>query len=207
MRLERIPGFIATIPTGHIKNLEIRKAVILFQEEAFDVLFAHFFQGRKGTIAGEISDRGARRRELPALLDRMKTETHPEVRRVIHQVIVRACEAEGIEPPTIDAIAPPPEQRPELAETFFAALSELQDKGVPVDYHRDPTLLAVPLKAVEFAAVRHKIKCARGQPLWAALRAHVAFEMAGAVNCRDGKSRHCWVFRREKLPVEFPPPA
>lgn len=186
---------------------EARERVIAYQRECYQVLHDYWVKGaainpRLNQI--EHSDRTSRRRELPALLDRLERETHPEKRRIIHAMVVKACEAEGIEPPALDAIAPPPEHRPELAEAFFAALSELRDRGVEIDFHRDPAMLAVPLKHVELAAIQHKIKCARGQPLWAALRAHVAFEMAGAVNCRDGKSRHCWVFKREMLPVEFP---
>ena len=201
MKLERIPGFIATIPTGHIKNPDVRNAVILFQEEAFDVLFAHFFQGRKVAVASEISDRGARRRELPALLDRMKKEVDPEVRRIIHQMIVRACESEGIEPPAIDAIAPPPELRPEIAEQFFVGISKLAAAGIEVDHHRNPAILAVSLPEVTTAFAAHKIEGSRKAELLPALREHAAFIHTGPVNCRDGKPRHCWTFVRAKLPA------
>lgn len=205
MRLERIPGFIATIPTGHIKNPDIRNAVILFQEEAFDVLFAHFFQGKRGQPTGARSAVGATAAtgDILKLVDRLKDEDQPEIKAMLYAMLEQTCSRMSLPLPEINAFGKP---RPIIAEEFFAALAELRDLGVIIDLHRDPTLLAVPLKEVERAAVLHGIKSARGQPLWAALRAHVAFEMAGAVNCRDGKSRHCWVFRRDKLPLEFPAP-
>lgn len=207
--IDLMHGWLFTLTVSKVRE-DARERILAYQRECYQVLHDYWVKGqainpRLNQI--EHSDRTSRRRELPNLLDRMEKESHPEKRRVIHALIVKACEAEGIEPPALDAIAPPPEQRPEIAEAFFAALVDLRDFGISFDLHRDPSLLAIPLKDVERAAARHGIKSARGQPLWAALRAHVAFEMAGAVNCRDGKSRHCWVFRREKLPVELPAPA
>lgn len=206
--LSYLPGWMFKIPLKSVAP-NIQPLVETMQREGYRVLNDYWTRGvavnpRAAQI--EHSERTARRRELPALLEKLKTEDHPEVRRIIYHMVVKSCESEGVEPPAFDAIAPPPKPRPMIAERFFEALAELREKGVVIDWHRDPAMLALPLREVDAAFRQHGISASRGTPLWAALRAHPAFEMTGAVNCHDDRSRHCWVFVRAKLPVDLPYP-
>lgn len=190
LRLERIPGFIATIPTGHIKNPETRDAVILFQEEAFDVLFAHFFGGRGKGNAAELSDRAARRRELPALLERLEKARHAESQRILHELVVRACEAEDIVPPALEAYHLPNRDDQE-AEALLAQIDALVEAGTLKNMHR---------KDAEFIAVRRKDLAALGivirPTLGDALIRHDRYKRYGSVSIAGGGSAHCWVFHR-----------
>lgn len=189
LRLERIPGFIATIPTGHIKNPETREAVILFQEEAFDVLFAHFFGGRGKAAAAEVSDRAARRRELPALLERLERSRHGESQRILHELVVRACEAEGIDPPKLEAYSGLTRDD-ELAASIVLQIDALVERQPELNHHRDSYKIGVRMK--ELAAAGLAIP--RG--LLPALRRHPRFLLDGSVNKRGGGHVHCWVFTR-----------
>lgn len=186
MPLERIPAFIATIPLGHIKSEEVRQAVILFKREAFDVLFAHFFGGRSASSI-EHSDRTARRRELPGLLDRYEAELNPEKRRILYELIVRACEAEGIAPPNPDAIRPVNRIEEEAIRLLAKIEARIAD-GSLTNHHRREDRLAFSMRELS------GIGAGVGRDLMAVLKQHPRFLANCPVNCRDGRNRHCWVF-------------
>lgn len=201
--IDLMHGWLFTLTVSKVRE-ESRERILAYQRECYQVLHDYWAKGaatnpRMNQI--EHSDRTARRRELPALLDRLEKERHPEKRRVIYELVVRACEAEGITPPMFDAIAPPLELFPAVAEQFFAGLSKLAAEGVEIDHHRNPAILAVSLPQVAAAFATHRIDNPRKAELLPALRGHVAFINTGPVNCRDGKPRHCWTFIRTKLPA------
>lgn len=155
----------------------------------------------KSTVAQiEHSDRTARRRELPGLLDRYERERNGEKRRILYALIERACLMEGIEPPAPDAIGRTAPPIPDAVETFFDALRLLQAQGAEVDLHRRPTLLAISFSWLGPLFKKAKIDCPNEAELWKAFPLHPAFESHGSVNCRDGRARTCWVFDRAKLP-------
>lgn len=193
MPLDRIPGFIATIPTGHIRNAVVKESVILFQEEAYAVLFAHFFGGRKNTFSPPPPVR-----DIIGLLDAIKKERAPAARSLLYDLLDQRCKASNVDTPPLDALgADEPENF--IADTFFAALLELQNRGEEFSMSRNPALLAVSLPSLRPLMVVHGIECPPDRLLWPALKRHPAYEFHGNVNCEDEKIRRCWAFRRDDL--------
>lgn len=145
----------------------------------------------KSTVAQiEHSDRTSRRRELPGLLDRLEREQNPEKRRILSELIARACEADGIAPPDPDAIRPI-DRKPEQAAELFTKIEALIAEGTLTNHHRREDRIAVnlpELRRLGVAVERGQMDC---------LRHHPRFMATCQVNCSDGRIRHCWVFLAE----------
>lgn len=190
LALDMVPGFLTTIETSRIKDADVRARVELFQAEAFKVLFEHFFGGRTTATQIEASDRAARRRELPALLERLEKARHTESQRILHELVVRACEAEDIVPPALEAYHLPNRDDQE-AEALLAQIDALVEAGTLKNMHR---------KDAEFIAVRRKDLAALGivirPTLGDALIRHDRYKRYGSVSIAGGGSAHCWVFHR-----------
>lgn len=173
----------------------VRDRVILFQTEAFEVLFLHFFGGRR-SMAGGTTNTG----DLLKLVDRLKSEWQPDIKAMLHAVLAQTCERMNVPLPPIEAFGQPSLPDLEIAGTFFAGLMSLREAGITFDHHRQDEVLAISLPEIGKLFEKRRINSARNHKLWRALRAHPAFMDVGVVNSRDGKSRHCWMFNRAKLP-------
>lgn len=196
LALNMLPGFLATIQSERIKEPVVRERVILFQAEAFEVLFAHFFGNKRPGSIGP----GASTGDLLKLVDRLKTEWQPEIKAMLHAVLAQTCERLNVPLPSIEAFGQPSLPDLEIGGVFFGGLMSLREAGVMFDHHRQDDVLAVSLPEIGKLFEKQGIECPRNHKLWRALRAHPAFVDVGVVNSRDGRSRHCWMFKRAKLP-------
>lgn len=155
----------------------------------------------KSTVAQiEHSDRTARRRELPGLLDRYEGETNPEKRRILYALIVRACESEGIEPPAHDAIGYSTPLLTDTLAAFWEHVAALEAKGDLINYHRNPNKLAFRRKQLEEAFRRNGIDVKIDSALLQALKRSKSplFEAVTGVSTtlEDRKTVYAWVFDR-----------
>jgi hypothetical protein len=189
LALDMVPGFLTTIETSRIKDLDVRARVELFQMEAFQVLFEHFFGGRTAATQIEASDRAARRRELPGLLERLERSRHGESQRILHELVVRACEAEEIVPPALEAYQVVGRDD-EIAASIVLQIDALVERQPDLNHHRDSYKIGVRMKDLAAAG----LVVPRG--LLPALRRHPRFLLDGSVNKRGGGHVHCWVFTR-----------
>lgn len=82
-----------------------------------------------------------------------------------------------------------------LTAPFFELLDQLASVGAKFNHHRNPARIAVSLKEVAELALTYGLSCDLGKRTKNALRAHPRFVDDCAVNSRDGKSIHCWVFQ------------
>lgn len=79
------------------------------------------------------------------LMERLKRETNPSIRRSVHDMLTAACQQIGIATPPLNAIgqdAPPP---PDLLAPFWTAIAALEAQGVAVNHAADPALIAINL--------------------------------------------------------------
>lgn len=173
---------------------EARERVIAYQRECYQVLHDYWVKGAainpRGAAQIEHSDRTTRRRELPGLLDRMEREAHPEKRRILHAMIVRACEAEGIEPPLPDAIAPAPDLAMIAAEAALARVDTLVRERPELNHHRSDYLIAVRGKDLQELGIH------LGKSVKLALARHPRFVGNKGVNNPKNQNVHCWIFTR-----------
>lgn len=206
--LELLHGWLFMIDVSRV-NAAARPKVIAYQRECYQVLHDYWVKGSATNprFAAQIehSDRTARRRELPGLLDRYETETNPEKRRIIYALIVRACESEGINPPAHDAIG---YSAPRLSETmaaFWGHVAVLEAKGDLINYHRNPNKLAFRRKQLEEAFCKNGIDLRIDSAFMDALKTSKSplFEAVTGVNTKleNRKTVYAWVFDRTQSSI------
>lgn len=182
--LKLLPGYLTTIQSERIKEPEIRDRVILFQREAFDVLFQHFFGGR-GPVGRQALTANAA--EAIRLLDAIKRENLPSARGVLYSMLGQVLDARGLPCPPIDELVEPDYVR-EQALALLELIEARIEEGAVSNHHRRPDRLAFSVRELGDSG----IDLTRDQ--LAALKQHPRFIANCPVNCRDGRNRHCWVF-------------
>lgn len=193
--LEQFHGWLITLDPRRVKDDGKRELIIRYQNEAFRVIFEHFHGKIGGAAQPKILPPV---RDIIGLLDAIKNERTPATRSLLYDLLDQRCRASNVATPTLDSlVAANPESQ--IADAFFAALLELQNRGVDFNQHRNPALLGVSLPALRPLMEREHIEYPPDRLLWQALRLHPAYDHHGNANCRDGKIRQCWVFRRVDL--------
>jgi hypothetical protein len=188
--LKLIPGFLATIRTDRIIDPQIRARVELFQEEAFEALFVHFF--------GPIRTVEAKRPTIAEFLRvgaALKKERNPALRAALWADLDRITDAWG-QAPVARAIGYADPDHTERLEEFWTAIKGLEEAGMAINQSRGNALIALHLPQIRriFAEVGMEIDIDRA--LTEALRHSKSPRFIGfkAVNCKDEMFRKCWVF-------------
>jgi hypothetical protein len=178
-----LPGFLVTIAADRIVNPEVRDRVILYQREAFKVLFDYFFGG-KGAAAKQVV---ATASEAIKLLDAIKRATLPAEREYLHAMLGQLSDARGLPCPQIEDLIEPDHALEQAAALLEKIESRIAD-GSLTNHHRRDDRLAFTMPELR------KIGADVGRDQMGALKRHPRFLANCHVNCRDGKTRHCWVF-------------
>jgi P22_AR N-terminal domain len=188
--LKFFPGWVFKINLNGVSD-EARPTVEAVQLEGYDALYSYWVKGvavnPRAAASIEHSDRTSRRRELPALLDRYEAEFNPEKRRILYELIVRACEAEGINPPEPDAIRPINRSEEQAMALLAKIEARIADDSL-TNHHRREDRLAFSMPELR------KIGAGVDRDQMAALKRHPRFLANCPVNCRDGQTRSLWVF-------------
>lgn len=200
LTLDMVPGFLTTIQSERIKEPTIRERVILFQTEAFQVLFAYFFGGRRGLAGRGSAVAPPTTAELLKLVERMKEEGQPEIRAMLYALLEQMCGRMNLPLPAIEAFGQPNQRSIEIGRIFFDGIAQLAAEGIDVNLHRRSDRFAVVLPELARLYKAKRLPWAGGTELHTALRAHPAFIKRGKVNCRDAVIRNCWIFEAAKLP-------
>lgn len=216
LELEQFHGWLVTISPDRVADEAKRDTIIRYQKRAFRVLFEHFHGAMDGNTAVdaraiaqlEHSERTARRRELPGLMDKLKRERNPEIRRVLHALIVKACASEEITPPAIESIGRDAPRAPDILDGFWQAVGALEVAGISINHSRTQGLLAINLKelSVRFTAAGIRVKI--DKTMRDALCQSVAPKFVAknhSVNSVTGSTVSCWVFEREQPEVSQSP--
>lgn len=181
--LKMLPGFLVTIAADRIANPQVRERVILFQREAFEVLFDYFFGG-KGSAGRQVT---ATASEAIKLLDAIKRATLPAEQEYLHAMLGQLSEARGLPlPPLADLIEPDP--MGEEAVRLLTRIEAMITEGAVPNWHRRADRVAFVARDLRAAG----LEITSDQR--AALKKHPRFIAFAPVNCRDGRGRHCWVF-------------
>lgn len=200
LTLDMVPGFLTTIQSERIKDTAIRERVILFQAEAFQVLFAYFFGGRRSPGGRGVAVAPPTTAELLKLVERIKEEGQPDIRAMFYALLEQMCGRMSLPLPAIEAFGQPNQRSIEIARAFFDGIAQLSAAGIEVNRHRRADLFAVALREIEGLFAAQGLPWTVGAALHNALRAHPAFVKRAKVNCRDNIYRACWVFDAAKLP-------
>ncbi|QCI92904.1 phage antirepressor N-terminal domain-containing protein [Novosphingobium sp. EMRT-2] len=196
--IDLMHGWLFTLTVSKVRE-DARARVIAYQRECYQVLHDYWVKGaaiNPRHAQGGTTSTG----DLLKLVDRLKSEWQPDIKAMLHAVLAQTCERMNVPLPPIEAFGQPSLPDLEIAGTFFAGLMSLREAGITFDHHRQDEMLAISLPEIGKLFEKRRIDSARNHKLWRALRAHPAFMDVGVVNSRDGKSRHCWMFNRAKLP-------
>ncbi|NIJ07206.1 hypothetical protein FHS31_000802 [Sphingomonas vulcanisoli] len=104
-----LAGFLVGVSTARLKP-DVAARLTLFQREAYDVLFQHFF-GRAQQLQPVVArppvmpgwqELEAARHHAPALINVITAETRPTVRRYLHQLLVADADRLGLAAPRLN---------------------------------------------------------------------------------------------------------
>ncbi|WP_333882883.1 phage antirepressor N-terminal domain-containing protein [Sphingobium yanoikuyae] len=200
LHLEQFHGWLVTLETRRIAEEAQRTMIELYQAGAFRTIFEHHhgkMDAPRITAKGAAAQIALNNHYL-ALGNKLLLTKDRAARQMIYDLMQGVGEQIGqVPPPLNDLGADEPENF--IADSFFAALLELQNRGEEFSMSRNPALLAVSLPSLRPLMVAHGIECPPDRLLWPALKRHPAYEFHGNVNCEDEKIRRCWAFRRDDL--------
>ena len=130
-------------------------------------------------------------RQAVALMDKLKVETSPAIRRTLHAMLHEILAPLGVETPALDAIgreAPPP---PDLLGPFWNNLDRLREQGMDFNHSLRADLLALRLPDLAgHVVIDTGLRWALKQST------HPAFVAVKAVASRiTGGTVKAWVFR------------
>ncbi|SFG08763.1 P22_AR N-terminal domain-containing protein [Novosphingobium sp. CF614] len=200
--ISHLNGFLFGITASRTKP-EVMESLIVYQRECYRVLHDYWIKG------AAINPRFATPAMLPTneitrLVSCIKAEDRAEIREMFHRLLSQLGARFDFPVPPLPAFGAPAPDDLEIAEAFFAALLELQAGGVEFKHHRRDDLLAISLPETGKMLRDAGIEVPPNRRLWKALPKHHAYLETTAVNCRDDKFRHCWIFDRAKLPGFHP---
>lgn len=183
LELKLLPGYLTTIQSDRITNAEVRERVILFQREAFDVLFQHFF-GAKGNSGRQIASSAA---EAIKLIEAIKAATLPAEREYLHSMLAQLSEARGLPCPPVEDLVEP-DYALEKATELLSAIELAIASGTVPQRHRRDDRLAFSTRDLSDGGIELQ------RDDHHTLKKHPRFIGKTTVNCNDDHARHCWVF-------------
>ena len=192
--LDLIPGFLFTAEAKRYAP-ELQERVRLFRAECFRVLHRHFFGGRS-TPPADLSGSAAIAREGSRLIQLLKRETNPRLRRHLHDQLDQLCVAQAISTPALDAIGADAIAPAELVAAFMRGLETLSTMGVVWNHSGRPGSIAFDLAEVLGHFERLMIPMPAIGVMARALRDHGPVVDATVPMISNITGRHvlCWVF-------------
>lgn len=196
--IDLLQGWLFKLNPDRVKP-EARDIVISYQRECYQVLHDYWAKGAAINPRMAVAATALPTGDILRLIASIKGEDNPEIRAMLHALLVQQGERINLAVPALEAFGQPAQSEIQNAEAFFAALLELRAQGRSFEHHRDPTLVALSLPQIGQMFNEASIAAPSGRVLWRTLPTHPAFIEKGNVNCRDDHVRHCWTFERAKL--------
>jgi len=196
--LDLIPGFLFTAEAKRYAP-ELRERVRLFRAECFRVLHQHFFGARSAPVPVDPGAAAAIAREGTRLVQLLKRETSPRVRRYYHDQLDQICTAQGIDTPAIDAIGADAIAPAELVGPFMRGLETLSTMGVVWNHSREPGIVAFDLAEVLAHFDAFMIDMPAIGIIARALRQNgpIIDATVPMISNITGRHRLCWVFKAD----------
>lgn len=203
--LDFLNGWLFGIDASRVKP-EIRDRLIDYQRECFAALAAYWQQGvatNPRARAATIPQLLATGREIRKLLQELKRETNPAVRRTLYAQLEQHCRLISIPTPALEEIGQDavPDHESPLLEAFWDIVDALQQQPRnQIDHSRKEELVALNLPQVYAAAAAAKMTLPDMSTMRRLLRACLApcFVAVKAVNSAHVPGTvKCWVFSQQ----------
>lgn len=201
--LEQFHGWLVTLDPRRVLNEEVRANIVLYQQQAFRVIFEHH-HGKMN--APRITGKGAAAQialnnHYLALGNKLLLTKDPAARQMIYGVLQRIGEQIGQEPPALEDMGKENPPVPHVLDRFFTLVKQLEKAGHPVNHSRVPGMLAIRLAEIRELFSQEGISFElEGRAFTSALKLSTSpkFIKRGAVNPdpkRGDKTIHAWLFR------------
>lgn len=203
LHLRKFPAWVYSIDPDRVAP-ELRDKIIRYQDECDEVLWQYWTQGYAARPGGKPPTQPqqiAIKREIRQLMQEIKRETNPAVRRTLHAQLEHDCRLVAIPCPALEEIgqdAVPDHENPAL-EVFWEVVDALEQAGHALNHARDKSLIALNLPQVSAAAAAARMALPEPVELRRLLRACRAprFVAVKAVNSAISDATvKCWVFER-----------
>lgn len=142
IELKYLPGFLMGIKADRIKDPLIRQRVILFQEEAYEALFAHFFGPIHAALNRNRLAHDALSPQYVDILNRLERVTvrlrraiTPGERNIYHAIATRYAEMIGLRVDSLDAFQPALAKTPDV-DRFWDIVLPAIASGALTNWHR-----------------------------------------------------------------------
>lgn len=202
--LRKFPAWLYSITPNKLAP-ELRVKVVRYQDECDDALWNYWTTGvavRAGAMQLTVPHMLSTQRQVNSLMQALKRETSPAIRRNLHAQLEQACRLLSLPVPGLDDIgadAMADHESPALAE-FWEILDLLRHAASnKLDHSRNTSLIAINLPEVRAAASAAKLTLPDMCEVRRVLKSSRSPEFVGfkTVNSRHSGSRSikCWVFK------------
>lgn len=198
--LRKLPAWLYSISPNKVTP-ELRDKIIRYQNECDDALWDYWTKGearRISAVTRSVPPLLAAHREIRELMQELKREENPAIRRILHAQLEQSCTLISLPVPQHEEIGRDalPVIVPTLVDDFWKAVERIGlDK---LNHSRDPRFIAISLSHLVRLAADEKIELPGAQAFRRVLRYSEApryLEHNKAVNSRlQLHTVKCWLF-------------
>lgn len=197
--LRKLAAWLYTISPNKVAP-ELRDKIIQYQEECDEVLWSYWTKGaavRPGaiTIAQQIS----MSKHRLALLKELLRARNRSMRDLLSVEITNLSNAMGVPVPDLEAIGTAELPPADVVAEFWAALQQLEGKGIAYNHSKDPQLIGLNMPHLADLFAANGIQILIGTEMTTALKRCSDPQFLGlkAVDSIIRKTTtKCWVFKK-----------
>lgn len=134
--LRKLASWLMTISPNKVKP-ELRDKIIRYQEKCDDALWDYWTKGSATRVAApNVSQQIALSRHRVALLKELHRTRDNGLRAALHEQLAQTSRQLGLSVPLLETIGKAAPLPDEYLASLWAALDDLDSKGVPYNHHR-----------------------------------------------------------------------
>jgi len=197
--LRKLAAWLYSISPNKVAP-ELRDKIIQYQEECDEVLWNYWTKGaatRTGAVpAGQMAIMSRSRLTLMKELQRSRNKA---VRDALGEEIARLSESMGLRVPDLDAIGTVEPPQADVVAEFWAALLQLDSKGIAYNHSKDPQLIGLNMPHLGELFAANGVQTVIGTEVTTALKRCTEPQFLGqkAVDSTIRRTTtKCWVFKK-----------
>ncbi|MFJ7793296.1 phage antirepressor N-terminal domain-containing protein [Pseudomonas sp. NPDC096950] len=197
--LRKLASWLMTISPNKVAP-DLRDKIIQYQEECDEVLWNYWTKGaatRTGAVPA--SQMAIMSRSRLSLMKELQRSRNKAVRDALGEEIARLSESMGLRVPDLDAIGTVEPPQADVVADFWAALLQLDSKGIVYNHSKDPQLIGLNMPHLGELFAANGIQTVISTEVTTALKRSNDPQFLGlkAVDSTIRKTTtKCWVFKK-----------
>lgn len=197
--LRKLAAWLYSISPNKVAP-ELRDKIIQYQEECDEVLWNYWTKGaatRPGAVPA--SQMAIMSRSRLSLMKELQRSRNKAVRDTLGEEIARLSESMGLRVPDLDAIGTVEPPQADVVADFWAALLQLDSKGIAYNHSKDPQLIGLNMPHLGELFATNGVQAVITTEVTAALKRSAEPQFLGlkAVDSTIRKTTtKCWVFKK-----------